>query len=108
MVSKKILAINRKLWVALANDQVSRRRRLFGKAFAKPCSTCPDILRCEGPIGIHMCRTIHKMQDEGIITGLKRIPFQKLRRKVLPISRECLVAYGLLEAKEETNEKAPS
>ncbi len=100
-VVEKPLAIPRKLWIALANDQLSRRKRYLGAAFAKPCSTCLEILMCEGPIGLHICRTIENMQTEGLLKGPKRIPFQRLRKKYLPVSRECLEAYGLIRKKME-------
>lgn len=96
-----IVAINRKLWIALANDQLKKRRRYLGSAFAKPCSTCLKILMCDGPIGLNICRTVHQMQDDGLLTGPKRTPFEKLRRKYLPISRDCLIAYGLAKPKEQ-------
>jgi len=94
-----IFSIPRKLWVALANDQLKRRQRYLGKAFAKPCSTCIEILMCDGPIGVNVCRTINKMIDDGLLAGPKRIKIEKRRAKMLPVSRYCLEAYGLLKPK---------
>jgi len=90
-------SIPRKLWVALANDQLKRRQRCLGKDFAKPCSTCIEILLCEGPIGEHICRTVNEMVDGGLLKGPKRINIDKRRKPILPVSRECLVAYGILK-----------
>lgn len=100
-----IILIPRKLWVALANDQLTRRRRYLGKGFAKPCSTCLEILMCDGPIGKHICSTLDKMQTEGLISGPKKIPFEKVRRKFLPIAIYCLEAYGLVRGKEVKHDK---
>ena len=96
---KDTFAIPRKLWVALANDQLKRRQRYLGKAFAKPCLTCIEILMCDGPIGEHLCRTINQMIDDGSLSGPKRIKIEKRRARVLPASRSCLDAYGLLKSK---------
>lgn len=99
-----VLAIPGKLWVALANDQLKRRQRYFGKEFAKPCSTCVEILMCDGPIGEHICRTINKMMDDGLLSGPKRIKIEKRRARVLPVSRHCLEAYGLLKPEQAIRE----
>ncbi len=90
-----IIGINRKLWVALANDQLAKHRRYLGKEFAKPCATCIEILMCNGPIGKRACGVVNQMVDDGLLKGPKRMPFGQLRRKLLPVSRDCLVAYGL-------------
>lgn len=91
--------IKRKLWVALAHDQIKRRKRYLGSEFVKPCKTCVEILMCSGPIGKHICSTINDMLDDGLLLGPKRIPIDKRRAKLLPISRECLEAYGILKQK---------
>ena len=93
--TEKIPAINRKLWVALANDQLKKRQRFMGR-YAKACNGCLEILMCDGPIGLHICTTIDQMQKDGLISVPKKIPFQKLRRKLLPVSMECLKAYGIV------------
>ena len=92
-----IYAISRKLWIALANDQLKRRKRYMGNSFAKPCSTCLEILMCDGPIGLNLCRTIEQMQEDGLVKGPKKLPFERVRRKLLPISRDCLIAYGIVK-----------
>jgi hypothetical protein len=101
---EKTLVINRKLWVALANDQLKQHKRFMG-SYAKPCETCLEILMCEGPIGIGICSTLHQMQDDGVISGVNKIPFSKLRRKYLPVSENCLIAYGLLKKPSNAIEK---
>jgi hypothetical protein len=88
--------IKRKLWVALAHDQLKGRKRFLGAEFAKPCQTCGKILMCDGPIGLHFCTTVNQMIDDGLLKGPKRIQIDKRRAKFLPISRDCLIAYGLL------------
>ena len=103
MTTERIPVINRKLWVALANDQLERRKKFLGR-YSKACEGCLEILMCDGPIGLHICTTIDKMQKDGLITGPKKIPFQKLRRKYLPVSVDCLIAYGIVK-KELLNEK---
>ena len=95
---EKIPMINRKLWVALASDQLKRRKKFLGR-YAKACIGCLEILMCDGPIGLHLCTTLDKMQEDGLIKGIRKIPFQKLRRKYLPISMNCLIAYGLAKGK---------
>ena len=92
-----MLAIPRKLWVALANDQLKRRERYLGKPFARPCATCVEILMCDGPIGKNICLTINGMIDSGLLSGPKRIRIEKRRATLLPVSRYCLEAYGLLK-----------
>lgn len=99
---EKTLGINRKLWIALANDKLKRRKEVV-KKYSMPCETCTELLMCSGIVGTHICSTIKKMQEDGLISGPKRIPFQRLRRKLLPISEDCLIAYGLLSAKEDEN-----
>jgi len=96
-----IYGISRKLWVALANDQLKRRKRYMGSSFAKPCSTCIEILMCDGPVGLHICRTIEQMQKDGLVEGPKKIPFEKLRRKLLPVSKDCLIAYGIIKGRAD-------
>jgi len=98
-------AIPRKLWVALAEDQLKKRERYLGKAFAKPCSTCVEILMCDGPIGKNICRTINKMMDDGLLSGPQRIKIRKHRAKLLPVSRYCLEAYGILKPQPATTDK---
>ena len=94
-----LFMIPRKLWVALANDQLKRRKRYLGSDFAKPCSICVEILMCDGPIGKHICRIINEMEATGLLSGPKRIKIENRRAKMLPISRGCLEAYGLLKPK---------
>jgi len=94
--------ITRKLWVALAHDQLKRRKRYLGAEFAKPCSTCIDILMCNGPIGKHICTTINKMLRAGLLAGPKRITIDKRRARKLPVSRSCLIAYGILKSTPTT------
>ena len=89
--------ITRKLWVALAHDQLKRRKRYLGSEFAKPCSNCIEILMCDGPIGKYICSTINEMQDTGMIKGPKRIAIDRRRARKLPVSRGCLEAYGILK-----------
>jgi hypothetical protein len=95
-VPAEVFMIKRKLWVALAHDQLKRSKRYLGAEFSKPCQTCIDILMCSGPMGLHFCTTINKMLDDGLLEGPKRIQIDKRRAKHLPISRDCLIAYGLL------------
>lgn len=71
----------------------------MGNPFAKPCSTCIEILMCDGPIGKHSCRTINQMVDGGLLSGPKRIKIDNRRARMLPVSRYCLEAYGLLKPK---------
>lgn len=97
--------IPRKLWVALAHDQLRNRKRYIGAKFAKPCATCVEILMCSGPIGKHICATINKMQDDGLLSGPKRIPIDKRRAKYLPASRDCLEAYEILKPKDDASQE---
>ena len=96
--------IPRKLWVALANDQLERRKRYIGAVFARPCSTCIEILNCDGIVGKHICGTVDKMLDDGLLTGPKKIKINMRRAKQLPVSRSCLEAYGLLKPKNLSEE----
>ena len=92
----EIVLINRKLWVALAEHQTKKRRHNLGSGFATPCSQCSEILMCEGPVGFHICRTIKKMEGDGLIKGGNWILHGRRRKKMLPASKDCLRAYGLL------------
>lgn len=89
--------IPRKLWVALANDQLARRKRYLGAEFAKSCNGCIEILMCDGPIGKHLCQTIDNMVKDGLLSAPKKIPINKRRQRLLPISRACLEAYDLFK-----------
>jgi hypothetical protein len=97
-----LVMINRKLWTALANDQLSRHRKFMGD-YSKACVGCLEILMCEGPIGLGICSTLDQMQKDGIVSGPKKIPFHRLRRKMLPVSIDCLIAYGLMKKKAESS-----
>lgn len=95
--SPNAFLISRKLWVALAHDQLKRRKRYLGVEFAKPCSTCIEILMCEGPIGKGICTAVNEMQDIGMLKGPQRIAIDRRRARKLPVSRSCLEAYGILK-----------
>lgn len=92
--------IHRKLWIALANDQFTRRKRIFGSQ-ANVCRGCTEILMCTGPVSFQVCQALDELIKCGYVTGPKKIKYSRLRRKWLPISKECLEAYGILRKENE-------
>lgn len=94
-----IVGISRKLWIALANDQLAKRKRIFGSQ-ANVCEGCLEILMCEGPISFQVCERVEELMAAGLVTGPKKIKYSQLRRRILPVSIDCLEAYGLVKKKE--------
>ena len=73
---------------------MEKRKGTFGDE-ANVCDGCTEILICDGPISFGVCRTVDEMLPTGLLIGPKKIPWQRLRRYFLPISKDCLKAYGL-------------
>lgn len=88
----KILLLARPVWVALAKRQLRRRLKVFGSK-AKTCKGCLEILMCHGPVSFEVCHALDEGIASGILSGPKKIPFGRVRRKYLPVSVECLAAY---------------
>lgn len=95
-VNEGMFLISRKLWIALANDQLARRKRIFGSQ-ANVCQGCTEILNCDGPISFQVCQSLDELMECGAVTGPKKIKYERLRRRFMPISRDCLEAYGILK-----------
>ena len=89
------IGIPRKLWINLARRQMARRKAIFGNQ-ANVCKGCTEILLCSGPISFQVCETLDDMIATGLMSGPKKTPWQRLRRKYLPVSEECLKKYGIL------------
>jgi len=89
-----MIKINRKVWVILAEDQLKRRKELFGEQ-ANVCEGCREILICSGPISFQICQAIDELMTAGLLKGPKKIPFRRMRSKFLPIEEECIVKYGI-------------
>ena len=87
------IGIPRKAWTLMAKHQLLKRQSIFGEQ-ANVCEGCLEILMCSGPVSFGVCQAVERLQASGHITGPKKIPFAKLRRKTLPASKECLLAYG--------------
>jgi len=88
-----MIGLNRKSWITLAESQLNKRLKIFGKQ-ANVCNGCLEILMCDGPVSFQICQTLDNMRDSGIVTGPKKTPWKRLRRKFLPITEDCLNAYG--------------
>lgn len=99
-MEEKPLGISRKLFLALANDQLTKRFRTLGVK-AVGCSGCIEILMCDGPVSLDVCKALDELVGMGAVTGSKKIPWVRRRRKLWPVSKECLAAYGILKRKEE-------
>lgn len=90
-----MLGLHRKLWIKLANHQLEKRLNAFGEK-ANTCKGCLEILICDGPVSFQICQEVDNLIGEGFLNGPKKIyPFERIRRKFLLVSEECLNAYGM-------------
>ena len=90
----EVYGISRKLFIALANDQLRRRKRFFGSK-ANVCKGCLDILLCDGPISFEICETIEELMDCNLLSGPQKMPWERRRRKAFPALKRCLEVYGI-------------
>jgi len=87
--------LHRKLWIILAEKQLRRRKRIFGKQ-ANVCRGCQEILICSGPISFQICQVVDEWIGLGFLAGPRKIyPFNKTRRKYLSADEQCLKKYKI-------------
>jgi len=90
------VGLERKLWAILAEKQLRRRKRIFGKQ-VDICRGCQEILICSGPISFQICETVEERIESGLLKGPRKIyPFNRTRKKHLPIDTACLRKYKSL------------
>ena len=84
----------RKSWVKLAKHQLAKRKKIFGEQ-ANVCEGCLEILLCEGPVSLQVCQALDEMIQTGVMSGPKKIPYSRIRRRFLPVSTTCLAVYSV-------------
>lgn len=89
-----IVFIPRALWISMAREQLARRKEVFGDK-ANVCDGCCEILMCSGPISFQLCEALGVLIADGLVSGPKKIPYGRLRRRYLPASEEYLHSRGL-------------